>query len=396
VRRRAASPGADRSIKVLDQLMPESYGFLSTYPPTQCGLATFTDSLATHVGDGTRVGIVRVVDRFEPDVRGAVVHQLVTGSKDSEALAAAALNRFDVAVVQHEYGIYGGQDGADVIEILRRLEVRSVVVLHTVLTDPTAHQRAILEEVVSIADAVVVMTGTAHRRLVDGYLVDPEKVVLIPHGAPTDWAAVAGAGRQGGPATIVTWGLLGPGKGIEWAIAAVAALGDLDPAPRYRVVGKTHPRVLERHGNAYRDGLISQVAQLGIGDRVTFDERYLDQASLRALVASADVVVLPYDSKDQVTSGVLIEAVTCRRPVVATAFPHAVELLSGGAGIVVPQGDAPALVNALRRILTEPGLSASMVEVAEGLAPELTWRAVADRYRLLGRRLVGGAVPVLA
>ena len=373
--------------------MPESYGFLSTYPPTQCGLATFTDSLASHVGEASDVGIVRVVDRLEPDRRPAVVHQLVTGVNGSEVSAAAALNRFDVAVVQHEYGIFGGPDGDAVVEILRGLRVPTIVVLHTVLAQPTVHQRAVLEEVTSVADAVVVMTGTAQRRLRDGYMVDQEKVVLIPHGAPTDWAAVA-SGDHGGAPTILTWGLLGPGKGIEWALEAMAWLDDLEPAPRYLVVGETHPRVLEREGNSYRDRLIAQVAALGIGHRVEFDDRYLDQAALRTLVASADVVLLPYDSKDQVTSGVLIEAVTCRRPVVATAFPHAVELLVGGAGIVVPQGDVAALTDALRRILTEPGLAASMVRAAERLAPDLTWRNVADRYRRLGRRLVDEAVPV--
>jgi polysaccharide biosynthesis protein PslF len=376
--------------------VPESYGFLSTYPPTQCGLATFTDSLATHIGDGTEVGIVRVVDRFQPDRRDDVVHQLVTGAAGSEAGAAQALNRFDVAVVQHEYGIYSGRDGEAVVGVLRGLRVPAIVVLHTVLADPSAHQRAVLEEVVAAADAAVVMTGTAQRRLLDGYAVDANKVALIPHGAPTDWAALASTRRSDGAATILTWGLLGPGKGIEWALEAVAWLGDLDPAPRYLIAGETHPRVLERQGTAYRDGLMARVDELGIGDRVSFDDRYLDQASLRQLVASAAAVVLPYDSKDQVTSGVLIEAVICRRPVVATAFPHAIELLMGGAGLVVPQGDALALAGALRRILTEPDLAASMVDAAERLAPDLTWRAVADRYRLLGRRLVDEAVPVVA
>ena len=316
--------------------MPDSYGFLSTYPPTQCGLATFTASLAVHVGSAAEVGIVRVVDRFQPDPRPEVVHQLVTGAAGSVASAAEALDRFDVAVIQHEYGIYGGWDGEAVIGIMRRLHVPAIVVLHTVLTSPSAHQRSVLEAVVGDAAAVVVMTRTAQRRLVNGYRVEPERVVVIPHGAPTAWAG-ADIGPAEGAATILTWGLLGPGKGIEWAIEAVASLQDLDPAPRYVVAGETHPRVLERDGDAYRDGLKARAAELGVEDRVEFDGRYLDQTSLRKLVASADVVVLPYDSKDQVTSGVLTEAVTCRRPVVATAFPHAVELLSGGAGIVVPR-----------------------------------------------------------
>lgn len=375
--------------------MPESYGFLSTYPPTQCGLATFTASLATHMAAGAEVGIVRIVDRVQPDARPEVVHQLLTGATGSGISAAAALDRFDVAVIQHEYGIYGGADGEAVVEVLRSLHVPAIVVLHTVLASPTPHQRTVLEDVVRDAAAIVVMTQTAQRRLLDGYLVHSEKVVVIPHGAPTDWAAAAERVPTGGAPSILTWGLLGPGKGIEWAIEALAALGDLDPAPRYLVSGQTHPRVLERQGDAYRDRLKALAVELGVDHLVEFDDRYLDQASLRKLVASADVVLLPYDSKDQVTSGVLIEAVTCRRPVVATAFPHAVELLSAGAGTVVPQQDAPAIATALRRVLTEPGVSTSMVGAATRLAPDLTWRAVADRYRLLGREVAVEAAPVL-
>jgi polysaccharide biosynthesis protein PslF len=372
-----------------------SFGFLSTYPPTQCGLATFTASLATHMPD---VGIVEVVDRIAADAPAEVVHQMPTGAVGAPAAAAVALDSFDVAVVQHEYGIYGGADGEDVIEILRSVHVPTIVVLHTVLTDPTPHQRRVLEAVVREATAIVVMTRTAQRRLIDGYLVDPARVVVIPHGAPTDWAGDPPLPQADAdaPPTILTWGLLGPGKGIEWAIEALAALTDLTPAPRYLVAGETHPRVLERQGDRYRDGLKAHAEALGIGHLVSFDDRYLDRASLRALVAEADVVVLPYDSVDQVTSGVLIEAVTCRRPVVATAFPHAIELLSGGAGVVVPQRDAPALAGALRRILTRPSVSSSMVRAAERLAPDLTWRAVADQYRALGHKLAAGSVPEVA
>jgi glycosyltransferase involved in cell wall biosynthesis len=376
--------------------MPESYGFLSTYPPTQCGLATFTASLATHLAATAEVGIVRVVDELLPDLRPEVVHQLSPDASDHEvAAAAAALDRFNVAVVQHEYGIYGGADGEAVVGILRRLRVPAIVVLHTVLASPTPHQRAVLEDVVRDAAAVVVMTKTAQRRLLDGYLVNPNNVVVIPHGAPGDWAVTDAVPAPGRP-VLLTWGLLGPGKGIEWAIDAIAELRHLGLIPRYIVAGETHPRVLEHQGDAYRDRLKARAVELRIDHLVEFDDRYLDETSLRHLVASADVVVLPYDSKDQVTSGVLIEAVTCRRPVVATAFPHAIELLSGGAGTVVPQQDSSAIAKAVLRILTEPGVSASMVDAAERQAPDLTWGAVAERYQRLGEQLATNAESVVA
>ncbi len=146
--------------------------------------------------------------------------------------------------------------------------------------------------------------------------------------------------RPGRP-TILTWGLLGPGKGIEWAIDALAELVDLDPTPRYLVMGETHPRVVNREGEAYRSALQARAASRGIGHLVEFDARYLDLAALGRVVQEADVVLLPYDSREQVTSGVLVEALAAGKPVIATGFPHAVELLGGGAGLIVPHGDGP-------------------------------------------------------
>lgn len=385
--------------------MPVSYGFLSTYPPTECGLATFTAALLGELRDGltpSPVGVVRIVDRPRRRARQEVVHHLVTGSPGGEAVVAEVLSGFDVAVVQHEYGIYGGPDGDQVLSVLDRLTVPVVVVLHTVLVTPTPHQREVLERVLAAADAVVTMTPTARRRLFNGYAVDPARVAVIPHGAPDNRLPGSGwTGRQtppaGGPGvspwttdrpTILTWGLLGPGKGIEWAIDALAELRDLDPVPRYVVAGGTHPRVVEREGEAYRDALLARVAERGVGHLVEFDGRYLSAPALRRIVAQADVVLLPYDSREQVTSGVLVEALAAGKPVIATGFPHAVELLGGGTGLVVPHGDSGAMAGALRRVLTEPGLAAHMGAEAAGVAPQLLWPAVADRYRVLARGLV--------
>ncbi len=170
------------------------------------------------------------------------------------AMAADRLNRQDVAIVQHEYGIYGGADGDDVLRVLALLSVPAIVVLHTVLTTPTAHQRFVLDGVVAAAAAVVVMSETARSRLVNGYDVPAHRVVVIPHGAPD--AATAPAVDNGDRGQILTWGLLGPGKGIEWGIEAMALLGDMSPEPRYVVAGRTHPKVLAHQGERYRRALI--------------------------------------------------------------------------------------------------------------------------------------------
>ncbi|MFI6323425.1 glycosyltransferase [Nonomuraea sp. NPDC050556] len=376
---------ASTLVRALRKARPlaRSYGFLSTHPPTQCGLATFNSALAAHLtGSG---GIVRVTaDGDDERPQPGVVHTWSAGEADGWKAAAVALETFDVAIVQHEYGIYPGQDGEDVLPLLQNLAVPSVVVLHTVLARPTPRQKALLEEIVAAADAIVTMTGTARDRLLVGYRVDAAKVSLIPHGAADHMRVPA---RRGPRPHLLTWGLIGPGKGIEWALRALAFLGDVSPT--YTIAGKTHPKVLESQGETYRESLYELADQLGVAGSVRHDPVYRDQESLSRLVRSADVVVLPYDSAEQVTSGVLIEAVAAGVPVVATSFPHAVELLTGGPGLLVPHGDPVALAAAVRRVLTEPGLADTLAGRTRALVSDLLWPAVADRYAgLVGSLLV--------
>jgi glycosyltransferase involved in cell wall biosynthesis len=180
--------------------------------------------------------------------------------------------------------------------------------------------------------------------------------------------------------------LLGPGKGIEWALRALAELKDLSPMPTYTVAGRTHPKVLEQHGDVYRDGLKTLARDLGVADAVRWADVYLDQAALSRLIRSADVVVLPYDSTEQVTSGVLIEAVGAGVPVVATEFPHAVELLADGPGLLVPHQDPEAMAAAVRHLIAEPAATRRLAGLAGG--PTLRWPAVAARYQSLASELL--------
>ncbi|WP_410820088.1 glycosyltransferase [Micromonospora sp. 050-3] len=372
-----------------------SYGFLSTHPPTRCGLATFNAALAAQLtADGTRSGIVRVTDHGDDQRPGpGVVHTWSARNPAGWREAAAALNAYDVAIVQHEYGIYPGTDGEEVLPLLRRLGVPSIVVLHTVLSQPSVRQKSLLEQIVAIAGAVVTMTDTARDRLLVGYAVPAGKVTVIPHGA----AELAGvpADRRTRP-HLLTWGLLGPGKGIEWSLRALARLQDLEPTPTYTVAGRTHPKVIEHHGEAYRAGLHQLGAQLGVAHAVDYQDVYHDQEALGRLIRSADVVVLPYDSREQVTSGVLIEAVAAGVPVVATAFPHAVELLTGGPGLVVPHQNPAALAKAIRRVLIEPGLAARLAGRVRPLAAHLRWPAVAARYDTLAGELLDARSPAVS
>jgi glycosyltransferase involved in cell wall biosynthesis len=367
--------------------MPTTYALLSTYPPTQCGLATFSADLFAHLpAPGDSVAVVRVLDKPLASRTDEVVHDLVNGSAVSTAAAVEVLNSFDVVIVQHEYGIYGGPDGQDIIGVLEALRVPSIVVLHTVLARPTPRQRKILDEVVSAASVVVTMTQTARSRLLEIYGTRPGKVLLIPHGA-ADRRRAASPARKGSRPRVLTWGLLGPGKGIEHAIDAIAVLRDRGLRLDYQVSGLTHPRVLARDGEAYRRSLEARARARDVADRVHFDARFLPAAALSHLISAADLVLLPYDSMEQVTSGVLIEAVTAGKPVVSTCFPHAVELLGGGAGLLVERRDPAGIACALLRVLLEPGLSARMSGHSAALAPRLLWPSVASAYRELAALL---------
>lgn len=379
------SPFSDPSGAAQFALRSPTIGLLSTHPPTKCGLATFNVALADGLrANGVEVNIVRIADGTpSPDSR--IVGELINGVAASVAETCERLNQGDLALIQHEYGIYGGPDGAEVLDILAGLTVPSIVVVHTVLTHPTPHQRSVLESLAASASRVVVVSNAARRRLNDGYEIDRRKVTTIPHGATV--IANAQVKRSGRP-TLLTWGLLGPGKGIERVIDSMPALRGLPGHPRYLVAGRTHPKVMAANGEDYRNARIEQARRLGVADAVAFDPSYQSVSTLTALIQSSAAVVLPYDSTEQVSSGVLVDALANGRPVIATAFPHAVELLDCGAGIVVSHDDPQALTSALQRVLTEPRLAGSMAAAARRLAPTLAWPVVAKTYEAVAQRLL--------
>jgi glycosyltransferase involved in cell wall biosynthesis len=358
-------------------------GFVGTYPPTRCGIATFTESLANAVQTvrpDCHVGVVASVEGELPRLHSAeVVARLVAGSSLSRAAAAATLDRFDAVVVQHEFGIFGGEDGSEVLDLVERLQAPVIVVLHTVLRRPTRRQRRILERLGAQAERLVVPSEAARTRLLEQYDIRTEKVRTIPHGARLNLQDGQPRLEPAAP-VVLSWGLLGPGKGYEFGVEAMAALADMDPAPRYVIVGQTHPKVRQREGEAYRESLRSLVHRLGVGERVEFDDGYHDTHSLLRRVREADVVLLPYRSREQVVSGVLVEALASGKPVVATRFPHAEELLGEGSGLLVAHEDPVAIAAALRRLLSEPALHARATSVARRQARLLAWESVGRRY----------------
>ncbi len=376
--------------------MVTKFGFVNTYPPTHCGIATFSSSLIAAIqneGENS-TSVIRLVDSDNEDVTNSnsadVVSILRAGNPESLALAVSLLNELDIAIVQHEFGIYGGIDGDEAITLLQGLRIPSIVVLHTVLANPTENQRAVFVKICSLASAVVTMSKSSRDQLVANYLIDPRKIFPIPHGARP--IANSEYKEIGNSPLILTWGLIGPGKGIEWAIEAMHKIRNLECSPRYVVAGRTHPKVLERNGESYRKGLQNRINDLGLSKSVLLQGEYMSSESLDELISKAALVLLPYDSTDQATSGVLIEAIAAWRPVVATNFPHANELLSTGAGIVVTHRNPKAMADAIRAILVEPELAHTMSTHAKVMASNLLWPAVANRYIRLASRLIRAEV----
>jgi polysaccharide biosynthesis protein PslF len=372
---------ADRKSSMTFRSGP-SMGFVSTFPPTACGIATYTDSLITALrGRGefaSPIGVVRLTDGFSDEAGPPVVFHHQPGDQASLRQATSILNEYDTVSIQHEFGIFGGRDGREVLDLLAGIEIPTAVTVHTVLVRPTPHQRSIMDGICDAVDQIVVMSETAASRLVESYGVEPNRISVIAHGADPAFAGPSLV--TGSRPLVLTWGLIGPGKGLEWAIEAFADLVDMDPLPRYVIAGATHPQVKRESGEAYRESLMRLTHDLGLEDVVEFDDRYLSREELARLARSADVVVLPYESVEQVTSGVLVEAIAASKPVVATPFPHAIEVLSGGAGSVVSFGDPHRLGAELRTILSDEWARSIMAHRAQAVASDWYWPTVAERF----------------
>lgn len=379
-----------------------SLASVTTYPPTICGIATYTQALlaplAHRIHRDGRLSVVRLVDRAtdlnssgrgrSPTTGPVTLYEHARGDLASLERTAAVLNAHEVVSLQHEFGIYGGRDGAEVAALIDAVSVPVIVTFHTVLREPTAHQRAIVEHLTNRADASVVMSHAAAERLATYYAVPAEKIEVIPHGFD---ARLLGPSLTDGTRPVaLTWGLIGPGKGLEVAIEAFAELIDLDPQPRYRIAGATHPGEVARSGEAYRRHLTELVASHGLEDIVEFDDRYLDTDTLHRQIRAANLIVLPYLSTEQVTSGVLVEAIGAGKPVVSTGFPHAVEVLASGAGIIVPRNDPHAMGEAIRSVVTDRRAADAMARASREVARTWSWPAVGAQFEELVASLALG------
>jgi glycosyltransferase involved in cell wall biosynthesis len=364
--------------------------FLGDYLPRKCGIATFTTDLRCAVAvefPAMQCLVVPVNDLASGyDYPAEVRFEIVEQDLPSYLRAADFLNITDVDVVcvQHEFGIFGGPAGSHVLALLRELQMPIVTTLHTVLRDPNAEQRRVMRELVRLSTRLVVMSERGRDFLRDIYHAPENKIDLIPHGIPDmpfadpnyfkDEFGVAG--KQ----VLLTFGLLSPNKGIEFALNALPEIIREFPNVVYIVLGQTHPNLLRDEGEAYRLNLERLAKDLGVQRHVVFFNRFVELEELMRFIGAADIYLTPYLTEAQITSGTLAYAFGAGNAVVSTPYWHAAELLTAERGKLVPFRDAKAIATAVVELLRDEPLRHSMRKNAYKLGREMVWGRVAQLY----------------
>ena len=369
--------------------LPRRIALIGNFLPRLCGLATFTThvhhALATAY-PAPRVDVYAMVDpgrRY--DFPRAVAMAIDQEDRAAYRAAAARIDAsaMDLIWVQHEYGIYGGPAGEYLLDLLDTVDAPVVATLHTVLETPDPDQRRVLERLASRASLLVVMADHARALLERVYEVPASKIAVIEHGVPDRAFEPPLLARQRlgvvDRKTIMTFGLLSPGKGIETMIRAMPAILARCPEALYRVVGATHPHLVAHEGERYRDMLQTMAQDLGVDRHVLWEGRFLDEAELLDRLAMADVYVTPYRNPQQITSGTLAYASALGKPIVSTPYVHARELLANGRGLLVGFDDVAATAEAIGTLLSGDALRERLAARAYAHGRGLTWSHMVRR-----------------
>jgi glycosyltransferase involved in cell wall biosynthesis len=374
----------------MDSTLPDRIAFLGAYLPRLCGIATFTHDLSEAVADAapTSQCFAGAVNDWikDYDYPSRVRFELDEKDLDSYRRAADFLNfnNADVLCVQHEFGIYGGSAGSHLLALLKEVRMPVVTTLHTVLREPNAAQQKVMEELLRRSDRLVVMARKAAGILRETYGVPDTKVDIIPHGIPDipfiDSSFHKAQFGMEGRTVLLTFGLIGPGKGIEYAIEALPEIVKRHPTVVYLVLGATHPHLVACEGESYRLGLERLAEDRGVKEHVIFHNRFVSLDDLKEFIGATDVYLTPYLNEAQVTSGTLAYVFGAGKPVVSTPYWHAQELLADGRGILVPFRDPYAIAEGVRAFLDDPARLQETREKAYQIGREMIWPAVAQRY----------------
>lgn len=372
---------------------------VGTYVPRRCGVATFAadlaDGLAEEMPAGSELFALAMDDipegyRYPQRVR----FQIRTTVQGDYRLAAEfiASSQANVVIVQHEFGIYGGPAGAHILPMLRALRVPVLTTLHTVLAEPTAEQRQVMDQLWRVSDRLVVMSHRAESMLEEVYAVPPERVAFIPHGIPdvpfVDPYYFKDQFQVEGRQVILTFGLLNPGKGIEYMIEAMPEVVRHHHNTIYIVLGATHPHAKRQHGEAYRSRLQRRVADLGLQEHVRFHNRFVELDELTAYIGAADLYVTPYLAENQITSGTLAYALGAGKAVVSTPYWYAQEMLAEQRGMLTPFRDPEALAENIVGLFDNDVQRHLMRKRAYTFCRNMVWRQVAREYYRLAQEVV--------
>ena len=375
---------------------PVRIALLGTYPPRRCGIATFTHDLGQAlVVAGSSLRVIAVTDASASvELEEPVRYEIRRGARQDYARAAEQINYSDAQLIclQHEFGIYGGDDGSHLLAFLAQLRKPAIATLHTVLRAPSDARRSIVRGIAEHCDRVVVMSDGALDTLVDHHGLPASKIEVIPHGIP-DFARGAQEPSKerlgvGGRRMLLTFGLLGPNKGIETVLRALPLLIARFPDLVYFVVGATHPNVRREQGESYRLSLEQEAEALGLTGHVVFLDRFVSAAELADLLRATDVYVTPYLNEAQSTSGTLSYAMGAGAAVVSTPYWHAREFLAEDRGRLFAFGDHDALAAVVDGLLSDSTELRRVRDAAWDFTRPMTWGRVGEAYVDLGERVL--------
>ncbi|MET0373140.1 MAG: glycosyltransferase family 4 protein, partial [Rhizorhabdus sp.] len=363
---------------------------IGNHPPRMCGIATFTADV--------REALIAARPSLQADVYAMddpgslhsypveVACQIAQGDLSDYRAAARRINESgaQIVCVQHEYGIFGGPAGSHLLELLDRVEVPVIVTLHTVLQSPNDDQRRVIDGLARRADKLIVMAEKGRLFLEDVHGIAPGKIAVVPHGVPDrPLADIATAKCRFGfeaHKILLTFGLLSPNKGIETVIRALPAIAAAQPDVLYIVLGATHPNLVARDGEAYRDSLISLAAELGVERHVRFVDEYAETERLLDYLEAVDIYVTPYLNEAQITSGTLSYAVAMGKPVVSTPYWHAAELVTPEIGALAPFGDHAAFAREISALLADDDRREASRQAAYAVGRTMIWPRLAAAY----------------
>jgi glycosyltransferase involved in cell wall biosynthesis len=370
--------------------LPTRIAFVGNYLPRECGIATFTTDLCTALAGEFGQDRLFAIPVNDPNSHYDYPQQ-VRLEIDQDELASyerAAdflnFNGNDLVCLQHEYGIYGGSAGSHILALIRKLKMPLVTTLHTVLRDPDPQQRAVLEEIATHSDRIVVMSQLAAGLLRDVYAVPREKIDVIPHGVPEmhfmDPNYFKDRFGTEGRSVLLTFGLLSPNKGIENVIRALPAILARQPNVVYIVSGVTHPHIRRREGERYREQLTALAAELGVSSQLILNNRFVSAEELIEHVGAADIYITPYRQEAQVVSGTLAIALGAGKAIISTPYWHAKELLDDKRGVIVPFDAPNSIAEAVLQLLGNDAERHAMRKRAYLYSREMTWPKTARAY----------------